>query len=150
MPLRKITQGAWGQGPWVLLGFVEVGDRSASSCPKSSMVPASLLRSRPLGAPEFSFWPNRSPVRPLRTWASGFQQRNGVFTTILFGSKSSAPPPPKIISKKWVLVSAAGCSSGLHHRSRGAGVCKEMDQGRFRGTSRIPRCAFDIHLEVRE
>ena len=36
------------------------------------------------------------------------------------------------------------------HRSRGEGVCKEMDQGRFRGTSRIPRCAFDIHLEVRE
>ena len=103
-PLRGITQRTQSDQRWLRSGFVEVGNRSASSCPKSSMVPTSLLRSRALGTPEFSFRPNRSPGRPLCTWASGFQQRNGLFTTINFWSKSSATPPAKIISKKWVLV----------------------------------------------
>ena len=54
-PLRGITQRTQSDGRWLRSGFVEVGDRSASSCPESSMVPTSLLRSRALGAPEFSF-----------------------------------------------------------------------------------------------
>ena len=90
------------------MGFVEVGDRAASSCPKSSMLPTSLLRSRALGTPEFSFRPNRSPGRPLCTWASGFQQRNGFFTTINFWSKSSATPPCKNHKQK--------VGSSLSHR----------------------------------
>ena len=128
------------------------------------MVPASLLRSRPLGAPEFSFWPNRSPVRPLRTWASGFQQRNGVFTTILFGSKSSAPPPPKIISKKWVLLVTVprGAAEKKHpkhpkrtpqrdpacvhlnscvnpSRAQTCVVCNEWSRGRVSAEQKIPK-----------
>ena len=84
------------KGPIAIsVGCGRVLCRSASPCPKSSMVPTSLLRPRPLGAPEFSFWPNRSPVRPLRTWASGFQQRNGFFTTIFLGVKKNLDPPSK-------------------------------------------------------
>ena len=119
-----------------MLGFVEVWDRSASSCPKSSMVPTSLLRSRALGTPEFSFRPNRSPGRPLCTWASGFQQRNGFFTTINFWSKSSATPPCKNHKQKvgsslshqvhlWTpqQVQSSGCMYGNGLGKEPWGVC---------------------------
>ena len=56
----------------------------------------------------------------------------------------------KFISQEVPLERANRVHPGFHDRPRAVGVCKEMDQGRFRGTSRIPRCAFDIHSEVRE
>lgn len=56
----------------------------------------------------------------------------------------------KFISQEVPLERANRVHPGFHDRPRAVGVCKEMDQGRFRGTSRISQMRFAHHSQVQE